>query len=447
MTTLVSMAGQTMTKIGIGISRGPNNQDETTKEDTSSSDLKSPKKPKANNVNNVANSNSKGKHHHHHQNADDERSSSPAFASDTEPSSQSAHNTPAHPNPQNQDRLHASDNISVDIDTCSTPLHKDKQLGENGNDNGNGNSANGVSGLPPPQCYSSLSTNDAKIGNKDGSYSATSTLSPPGDNDLNRSPSSLDTAPNTPNHSMPSTPKNLRGIRYIDQDSFQSFTSNDEIKVMISQKKDAGSEPPSPIWKKRPITESAERLNGNGKQLSNEQSQQKGAWQNCNNVNTKVSIQVETVDDRPNGKTKTITKAVQPRSRSKTRNQKDDTIPVVQVESSQPVLQRFTNYFRFKKPKEKKVKDKKSKSENRAKKALRTITLILGAFVIFWTPYHIIVVVMGFCPKGCISDTVFNISYWLCYMNSPLNPLCYAFANAQFKRTFHRILKFDFHRT
>ena len=97
-------------------------------------------------------------------------------------------------------------------------------------------------------------------------------------------------------------------------------------------------------------------------------------------------------------------------------------------------------------------KIKKSKSENRARKALRTITIILGAFVLCWTPWHVLSMIMGFCQddKGdqtCVPDILYDISYWLCYLNSPINPLCYALVNQQFKRTFIRILKMDWHRT
>ena len=90
----------------------------------------------------------------------------------------------------------------------------------------------------------------------------------------------------------------------------------------------------------------------------------------------------------------------------------------------------------------------KSRTENRARKAFRTISFILGCFVACWTPYHVLALVEGFCSNPpCTNEYLFMFCYFLCYANSPMNPFCYALANQQFKKTFTRILKGDLHLT
>uniref|UniRef100_A0A915JZ78 G-protein coupled receptors family 1 profile domain-containing protein n=1 Tax=Romanomermis culicivorax TaxID=13658 RepID=A0A915JZ78_ROMCU len=95
--------------------------------------------------------------------------------------------------------------------------------------------------------------------------------------------------------------------------------------------------------------------------------------------------------------------------------------------------------------KQQQQRHKKSKTENRARKALRTITIILGAFVLFWTPFYVMATIYGFCPE-CIPSWAYVTSYYMCYLNSPINPFCYAMANIQFKKTFMRMFRGDFHR-
>lgn len=93
----------------------------------------------------------------------------------------------------------------------------------------------------------------------------------------------------------------------------------------------------------------------------------------------------------------------------------------------------------------------RGRTENRARKALKTISFILGAFVLCWTPYHIVILIKGFCDNPaatytCVNDRLYSVTYWMCYMNSPVNPFCYALSNAQFKQAFLRILRFDLQR-
>nr|ANO38995.1 GCR013 [Schmidtea mediterranea] len=90
------------------------------------------------------------------------------------------------------------------------------------------------------------------------------------------------------------------------------------------------------------------------------------------------------------------------------------------------------------------------RNHSKAKKSLKTISFILGAFIICWTPYHVLILIKGFCdnpPKSCINDVLYNASYWLCYINSPINPFCYALSNSQFKKTLLKLIKGDFSRS
>ena len=76
------------------------------------------------------------------------------------------------------------------------------------------------------------------------------------------------------------------------------------------------------------------------------------------------------------------------------------------------------------------------------KKAARTLSAILLAFIITWLPYNICAVYKAFCfdPNNCIPETVWDVAYYLCYINSTVNPFCFALCNKTFRRTFKQIL-------
>ncbi|RNA30147.1 putative muscarinic acetylcholine receptor gar-2 [Brachionus plicatilis] len=95
------------------------------------------------------------------------------------------------------------------------------------------------------------------------------------------------------------------------------------------------------------------------------------------------------------------------------------------------------------------LQKRKTKHENRARKALRTISFILGAFIFCFAPWHVVSIYNSFCPE-CFESHLYHhffySCYFLCYLNSPINPFMYALANQQFKKTFCRILKGDWRR-
>lgn len=91
-------------------------------------------------------------------------------------------------------------------------------------------------------------------------------------------------------------------------------------------------------------------------------------------------------------------------------------------------------------------KKKKSQEKRQETKAAKTLSAILLSFIITWTPYNILVLLKPLTAcQSCIPQELWDFFYALCYINSTINPVCYALCNASFRRTYVRILTCKWH--
>ncbi|EFX86019.1 hypothetical protein DAPPUDRAFT_23736, partial [Daphnia pulex] len=75
------------------------------------------------------------------------------------------------------------------------------------------------------------------------------------------------------------------------------------------------------------------------------------------------------------------------------------------------------------------------------RKAAKTLGIVMGVFVVCWSPFFVTTLLSAFC-QSCIHDPelVGTIVNWLGWINSAMNPVIYACWSRDFRRAFTRIL-------
>jgi len=73
------------------------------------------------------------------------------------------------------------------------------------------------------------------------------------------------------------------------------------------------------------------------------------------------------------------------------------------------------------------------------RKAVVTVASVVAAFAVCWVPYFTVFVIKPFVSTP-IDHIVDQLTLWLGYANSSVNPFLYAFYNSSFRDGFRRVL-------
>ncbi|KAM6173691.1 D(4) dopamine receptor [Erethizon dorsatum] len=82
----------------------------------------------------------------------------------------------------------------------------------------------------------------------------------------------------------------------------------------------------------------------------------------------------------------------------------------------------------------------RAKITSRERKAMRVLPVVVGAFLVCWTPFFVVHITRALCPACSVSPCLVSAVTWLGYVNSALNPVIYTVFNAEFRTVFRKAL-------
>ncbi|XP_064363397.1 histamine H3 receptor-like [Dromaius novaehollandiae] len=74
------------------------------------------------------------------------------------------------------------------------------------------------------------------------------------------------------------------------------------------------------------------------------------------------------------------------------------------------------------------------------KKIAKSLAIIVCVFVICWAPYTLLMIIRGACQGTCVHNSLYEITFWLLWLNSSLNPFLYPLCHVKFRMAFMKIL-------
>ncbi|XP_065738570.1 D(4) dopamine receptor [Phocoena phocoena] len=84
---------------------------------------------------------------------------------------------------------------------------------------------------------------------------------------------------------------------------------------------------------------------------------------------------------------------------------------------------------------------RRAKISGRERKAMRVLPVVVGAFLLCWTPFFVVHISRALCPTCAVPPRLVSAVTWLGYVNSALNPVIYTAFNAEFRTVFRKALR------
>ena len=83
--------------------------------------------------------------------------------------------------------------------------------------------------------------------------------------------------------------------------------------------------------------------------------------------------------------------------------------------------------------------ESKKKELARDKKTARNLAILVGIYGLTWGPYEVCALFNPLCGF-CVPGIVFDVTFWLLWCNSTINPILYPFIQLRFRQAFKKIL-------